>query len=101
MSHPATSQGKRLRCISTPLVSLLRSVPATSVKLFGDRVIDQSTGQSDHAAPGMAMSGCRAAHGVLTSIPACRDQPNQRSQGPVGQSTVMAATLFGPSAIIL
>jgi hypothetical protein len=42
MLHPATSKNKKMRCISTPLISLLRAVPAMSVELFRYRVSDRS-----------------------------------------------------------
>jgi hypothetical protein len=41
MSYPATSKNKKMRCISTLLISLLRAVPAMSVELFQYRVSDR------------------------------------------------------------
>jgi hypothetical protein len=42
MSHPATSKNKTMRCISTPLISLLWAVPAMSFELFRYRFSDRS-----------------------------------------------------------
>jgi hypothetical protein len=42
MLHPATSKNKKMRCISRPLMSLLRAVPAMSVELFDIVSADQT-----------------------------------------------------------
>jgi len=44
MSHPATSKNKKMRCISTLLISLLLAVPAMSVELFRYRAAAKGGG---------------------------------------------------------